>query len=37
VKFTIALAGHESAEIEAPGISPSYGLKQALEGVKNRG
>jgi hypothetical protein len=37
VKFTVALGGYEPVDLEAPAISPSYGLKRALEGVKNRG
>ena len=37
VKFTVALGGYEPVELEAPGISPRYGLTRALEGVKNRG
>jgi hypothetical protein len=37
VKVVVALAGYEPVEIEAPALSPAYGLGRALEGVKNRG
>jgi hypothetical protein len=36
VKFVVALVGHEAVEIEAPAVAPNYGLKRALEGVKDR-